>query len=127
MNFINGKRILLVDDEASVRDTLRFLLTSLGGEVTEAEDGAGALAHYRRGRFDVVITDYNMSHMRGDELAAAIKTLNPTQRIVMISGFPERVLRSGRRPDTVDAILAKPCRLEDLLAVLHENPGEVVA
>lgn len=108
------RRALLADDEEGVRQVLRMLLESLGLEVTEAINGRQALEFYRREKFDVVVTDYNMPEKRGDALAQEIKVLNPQQRVVMISGFAGRILHHGKLPACIDVLVPKPCTLKEL-------------
>lgn len=116
MKRLEGKRILLVDDEESIRSTLFIMLGEVGGaSVTEAGNGAQALALYQTTQYDCVVTDFNMPGLKGDALALAIKTTNPKQRVVMVSGFAESVLVNGRLPWFIDALVSKPCRMDDLL------------
>ena len=112
------QRILVVDDEPYVCDALRMMLTIDGHEVATASNGAEALTLYAPQRFDVVITDYSMPRMKGDELAVAIKARNPDQPIVMITAFTE--LLSGNKTGVpgVDALISKPFRLEQLREAL---------
>jgi CheY-like chemotaxis protein len=105
------KRILLAEDQPEVRETVKLLLGMDGHAVTEAGDGREALASFRHGQFDLVITDYAMPLMRGDELAASIKQLAPEQPILMITGSVEKF---GLPESTVDVLLHKPFALEDL-------------
>ncbi|MGO9244160.1 MAG: response regulator [Verrucomicrobiia bacterium] len=104
-------RILLVDDQRSVRETINFLLRLDGHTVAEAGTGAVALDLFMREHFDLVITDLEMPNMNGNELAARIKQVSPTQPILMITAYADR-LRESDNP--VDAILDKPFQIEDL-------------
>lgn len=108
---IFGKRILLVDDEPEARRMFRLLLSLDQHVVTEAADGKEACRIYAPGDFDLVITDYDMPEMKGDELAQTIKCLVPTQRVIMITGVPWR-LAGPENP--VDAVLIKPVSLDEL-------------
>jgi CheY-like chemotaxis protein len=109
------RRILLVDDQRSVREAIGFLLRLDGYAVIEAADGALALDMFLQERFDLVITDLEMPNMKGTELAARIKQISPNQPVVMITAYAER-LRAA--PNPVDAILDKPFQLKDLRRVL---------
>jgi len=103
-------KMLVVDDEPDVCDCIRLLLTYEGHEVISANSGKAALAEFENGKFDVVVTDYFMPGMKGDELAAVIKLRSPGQPVMMISGFaPDR-----DRLSAVDFLLSKPFGLEDL-------------
>lgn len=106
-----GKRILLADDEAGVRAALKMVLRVDQHSVTEARDGREALDLFAPGRFDLVITDYSMPRMQGDEVAINIRRLAPGQPIIMITAHADQ-LRGTNNP--VDAILSKPFTFEDL-------------
>ena len=105
------KRILLVDDQQSVREAISLLLSLDEHEVVEAADGVEALDLFRRGHFDLVITDFDMPNMKGNELAASIKRVSPSQPILMITAYATQL---GESDNPVDAILSKPFQLRDL-------------
>ncbi|MGO9199622.1 MAG: response regulator [Limisphaerales bacterium] len=105
------KHILLADDQQEVRHTITLLLRLDEHTVAEAKDGREALGMFTQGRFDLVITDYSMPEMRGDELAANVKLLAPSQPILMLTGSAE-MLDGISLP--VDALLRKPFSLGDL-------------
>ena len=105
------KRILLADDQPEVRETIKMLLGMDEHTVDEARDGQEALSLFEPGKFDLVITDYAMPVMRGDELATSIKQLAPAQPILMITGSAEKF---GGAKVAVDGLLNKPFGFEDL-------------
>jgi CheY-like chemotaxis protein len=111
-----GKRILLVEDERSVRDTLRQLLRLDDHTVVEANNGAEALRLFVQDRFDVVLTDLVMPFLKGTELAARIKQLVPDQPILMITAYGIK----ASRHNGIDAVLRKPFDLEQLRSALAE-------
>jgi CheY-like chemotaxis protein len=79
--------------------------------VTEAVNGKEALDLFAPDRFDLVITDYLMPLMRGDELARSIKRLAPSEPVLMITGSAAEL---GRIQTSADAVLNKPFRFEEL-------------
>ncbi len=108
------RRILVVDDEPFVCDAVKMMLKFDGHLVETAASGKDALALFEPGKFDLVITDFEMPAMKGDKLAAAIKARAPRQPIVMITAF-EEMLRSSAHPLTgVDFVISKPFLLENL-------------
>ncbi len=111
------KRILLVDDQRPVRDAINLLLGLDGHTVVGAATGAEALALFKPGHFDLVITDFEMPQMRGDELATRIKQVSPSQPILMITAYSERLADAD---NPVDAVLNKPFQLEDLRRAMAE-------
>jgi CheY-like chemotaxis protein len=105
------KRILLADDQQSVREAISLLLSLDEHTVVEAVNGAEALDLFRGDQFDLVITDFEMPKMKGNELAARIKQLSPAQPILMITAYAEKL---GGSDNPVDALLNKPFQLQDL-------------
>jgi CheY-like chemotaxis protein len=114
---IRGKRILLVDDEESLRACLRMVLELEGVQVTEASNGAEALHLFALGEFDLVITDFQMPLMQGNELAVNLKRLAPWLPILMVTASG-RARREAENP--VDALLSKPFDLADLRCTLRK-------
>jgi CheY-like chemotaxis protein len=106
-----GKRILLADDQQEVRELTRMMLDMDEHVVTEAANGREALDLFAPDRFDLVITDYLMPVMKGDELARSIKRLAPSEPILMITGSAGEL---GGMQMSVDAVLNKPFRFEEL-------------
>jgi len=109
-----ARRILVVDDEPFVCDAVKMMLTFDGHEVQTATNGADALSLYDQQKFDLVITDFAMPKMKGDEFAAAIKARNPQQPVVMITAYAEMLQSSGTVLSGVDFILSKPFFLDNL-------------
>ena len=120
------RRILVVDDEPLVCDAVKMMLHFDGHEVETVGSAREALAMLEKDSFDVVITDFEMPGMKGDELAAAIKTRNPKQSIVMITAYAEMLQASGNRLTGVDSVISKPFLLENLreaIAKVTSLPG----
>lgn len=112
-----GKRILLVDDQRPVRDAISLLLGLDQHTVIGAANGAEALALFKPDHFDLVITDFEMPQMKGNELAARIKRVSPSQPILMITAYAKRL---DEADNPVDAVLSKPFQLEDLRRAMAE-------
>jgi CheY-like chemotaxis protein len=111
---IPQRRILVVDDEPFVCDALKMMLNFDGHEVETAGSGNEALERFEVGKFDLVITDFSMSPMKGDELAALIKSRAPKQPVVMITAYAEILQSSGNALTGVDYVISKPFLLENL-------------
>jgi CheY-like chemotaxis protein len=112
------RRILVVDDEPLVCDAVRMMLDFDGHVVKTAGNGKEALAMLEKDQFDLVITDFEMPAMKGDELAAAIKARRPKQPVVMITAYAEMLKSSGNPLTGVDLIISKPFLLENLRAAI---------
>ena len=108
----------MVDDEPTVCKAIQMMLRYYGHQVETACDGATALAMYEAGPFDLVITDYQMPEMKGDQLIAEIKRLRPEQRIILATAFAEDFLVYGKPTGGVNHILTKPFSLEELRAAI---------
>jgi CheY-like chemotaxis protein len=115
-----ARRILVVDDEEAVCDSIRRLLALDQHEVESATSSNGALAAFQTGKFDLVILDYEMPGMKGDKLAAAIKAKAPQQPILMITAHGESLRHSGDFPLAVDLVLSKPFGLQELREAVRQ-------
>jgi CheY-like chemotaxis protein len=104
-------RILLADDDQDVRTTLKLVLDMDHHSVEEAGDGLEALELFHSQRFDLVITDYLMPRMSGDQLAGEIKKQTPSLPVIMITANADLL------PDPVpgvDFLLPKPFQIAEL-------------
>jgi DNA-binding response OmpR family regulator len=109
---VSRKRVLLVDDESGVRVAVKLLLEALFDyQITEASNGREAVEVFSREKFDLVITDYAMPEMKGNQLAIEIRRVAPKQPILMITAFADQ-LRGAENP--VDDILNKPFSAREL-------------
>ena len=117
------KRILVVDDEPFVCDAVKMMLAFDGHLVETALSAREALEKFSAGQFDVVITDYSMPAMKGDELAAKIKSIKPGQAVVLITAYAE-MLRAADAPlHGVDFMISKPFLLENLREAIAKTTG----
>jgi CheY-like chemotaxis protein len=107
-------KILVVDDESSVCQAIKMLLKHDGHEVQVAASGPEALTLFAAGGFDLVITDYSMQDMKGDELAGKLKKLQPGLPIIMATAFAADLQASGSVDEDVNLILNKPFSLTEL-------------
>ena len=80
------KRILIVEDYASIRETMARLLTSAGYEVSKAEHGFSALLQLKRGVPDLILSDLNMPQMSGFEFLSVVRRRFPQVLVVAMSG-----------------------------------------
>jgi PAS domain S-box-containing protein len=109
-------RILLTDDERSVRRSLALLLRASGHEMIECEGGREAIAWYtsEQGRVDVAIVDMMMPDMTGRELIARLRGLNPRLPIIVSSGYSAGADLDGLREQEGIHFLQKPYTTDEL-------------
>jgi CheY-like chemotaxis protein len=122
---VPAKRVLVVDDDQLVCDSVRLMLALDGHTVETVSNAKTALEVFQKGKFDLVMLDYEMPGMNGDELAAAIKALNLNQPIVMITAYPEMLAMSGTPLVGVDLLIKKPFDLQEVrnaVAKLFSRP-----
>ena len=118
-----GERILVIDDEESIRDTACEVLTSAGYEVVTTIDGARAAAVLNAGfeHFDLVITDYDMPGLDGGAVVKIVRTRSPATKVIVISGFVEQADGNhGRKLPMGDLTLAKPFSADSLLQAVQQ-------
>jgi DNA-binding response OmpR family regulator len=112
-------RILVIDDDESLRRALVRALGSVPHDVLEAGDGRRGMDLARRGFPDLVITDITMPDQEGIQTIRELRDLDPDLPIIVISGEP-RVGAYDPLDDSrhlgADAALAKPFQMGDLLA-----------
>jgi DNA-binding NtrC family response regulator len=112
-------RVLVVDDDAGVRYTLREILSSDGIEVDEAEDGAAALARFEASPVPLVIADLRMPRMDGMELLRRLVARAPAPRVVLITAHgSERQAVKAMKAGAWD-YFRKPFENDELLAVVR--------
>ncbi len=109
-------RILLVDDEESVRAFVNRALHHAGHEVTEARNGADALQHLAAAPlpFDLLLTDIAMPVMDGIALALKAAKDYPELPILMMTGFDAEKARAHNLHLLVHEVLSKPFSLDEL-------------
>ncbi len=114
--------LLLVEDEASVRQASGQFLTRSGYTVLEATDGEDALRASREhvGRIDLMITDVVMPRMGGPRLAERLAEERPDMRVLFVSGYAESTVLKHGKIDVTTRFLQKPFSLNDLARKVRE-------
>ena len=118
-------RVLLVEDEDSVRNFAARALTRQGYEVLEATTGVEALEIVERekGRIDIVVSDVVMPEMDGPTMLNELRKGNPDLRVIFVSGYPDDRFKSSLTPGQQFAFLPKPFTLPQLAAKVKEELG----
>jgi two-component system, cell cycle response regulator CpdR len=107
-------RILLAEDDDSMREYLARALERTGYGVTAVESGIAALALLQQGGYDLLLTDIVMPELDGIELAQRASALHPDMRVMFITGFAAVTLQNGAMPPEAK-VLSKPFHLRDLV------------
>jgi PAS domain S-box-containing protein len=117
----SGELILVVDDEAPVRETIRTALEASGYRVAMAADGADGLDVFQaRGtEIKAVLTDMMMAVMNGPTMIGRLRALSPHLVVVGMTGLPERSGVKGLETLEVASLLTKPFSVEELLRTLE--------
>ena len=108
-------RILLIDDDQSVRHQIAFLLKRRGYEVKAARDGEDGLRLYRQGEFDLVLSDVRMPGLDGMGFLKAIGGREADAAVIMMSAYGDNELAREAVGAGADDYLNKPYKNEDLL------------
>jgi CheY-like chemotaxis protein/anti-sigma regulatory factor (Ser/Thr protein kinase) len=125
-------RILLVDDDPLVLEACKSVLETDGHAVVTAEGGAAGIDTFRQAcagtqKFDLVVTDLGMPHVDGRQVAAAVKAVEPSRPVIMLTGWGHRLRAEDEIPEFVDRVLGKPPKLQDLRIALSELTSGSVA
>lgn len=119
----NPMRLLIVDDDPFVLDSMRAVLELDGHAVTEANGGKEGIEAFRESvrsnmPFDVVITDLGMPYVDGNEVSRTIKKMSPATHVILLSGWGQRMKTGTEFMAHADSYLEKPPKLEDLREAL---------
>ncbi|MFT5509451.1 MAG: two-component system cell cycle response regulator CpdR [Hyphomicrobiaceae bacterium] len=108
------RRILLAEDEDSMRGFLERALTNAGYEVAAFANGVEAYARLQEEPFSLLLTDIVMPEMDGIELARKASEFDPTMKIMFITGFAAVTLNTDAAPNDA-RVLSKPFHLKQLV------------
>ena len=110
--------ILIIDDEADVRELVADVLAGLGHSVTVAGGGREGLARFETGRYDLVLTDLGMPDFNGWDVARAVKASRPDVPVLLLTGWADAA--SPADVPRVEGIIKKPFDLKQLAAVVSQ-------
>jgi CheY-like chemotaxis protein/anti-sigma regulatory factor (Ser/Thr protein kinase) len=108
-------RILVIDDEEFVRDVLSRTLAQVNHQVTLAEDGEKGIQLFKKGKFDMVLTDLGMPGMSGWEVCRTVKKISPRTPVGMITGWGIEMSRSKMEEYGLDFFISKPFDFSQIL------------
>jgi two-component system response regulator AtoC len=114
-------RILVIDDEESIRRTVSMTLQHAGYHVETAENGKQAIEKSAANFYNLALIDIRLPDMQGTELLTALKETTPRMIKIILTGYPalENAVRAVNKH--ADAYLIKPVNTDELLKVIKEN------
>ena len=121
-------RVLLVDDDPALLESLRSALQDEGHKVHTTNGGQAGIDAFREAQragkpFDIVITDLGMPYVDGRQVVASVRAMSPTTPIILLTGWGQHVVNEQDRPPQVDRLLGKPPRIRELRSALAELTG----
>jgi DNA-binding NtrC family response regulator len=125
MNSNGHKRILIVDDEESIRTLLKHTFEERNDyHAVTAPDGFIAIDLLRRQGFDLVLTDWRMDDMDGLALAEAVQSISPDTRILLMTGSITSELDDAVKSLRLDGWVKKPFTLPHVLNLVEQVIGQ---
>jgi nitrogen-specific signal transduction histidine kinase/ActR/RegA family two-component response regulator len=127
----NGELVLVVDDEASIREVTKQTLESYNYTVVTASDGAEGVVRFTENRDAIclVVTDIMMPVLDGKHMIASLRKINPKIKVIASSGLIDKTMTNIDEKIPVDAFIDKPYTAEKLMelvtAVLRNNSHTV--
>lgn len=115
-------RVLLVDDDTSVLLVNELILTKLGYQVIANSNSMEALELFKDlpTQFDLVITDYRMPHLNGDQLSRQILQIRPEIPIIMCSGFASEFSSKDAKELGIEWFVRKPLLKKDFVELIEK-------
>jgi CheY-like chemotaxis protein len=111
-------RVLVIEDDAAIREALVALLRDRGYIALAAADGPAGLAVVEREPVDVVFTDLAVAQVSGFDVARAVKRLRPGTPVVLVTGWPGRLDEADVAGSGIDRVIEKPVGAAEMLAAL---------
>jgi CheY-like chemotaxis protein len=117
---VRGTRVLIVDDDADLAESLAEVLLDHGCDVSVADHGQEAVERACAQEFDIIFMDVRMPVMNGVDSFFAIRSIKPQARIVMMTGFKEKFVERAIQAGA-EGPLYKPFAIEEMLALIESG------
>jgi two-component system response regulator PilR (NtrC family) len=111
-------KILIVDDETSMRNLFTIMLTKEGYDVDAAEDGVAAMSLVEKKIYDLVITDIMMPKMKGTELLKMVKEVHPETVVIMITAYASTESAVEAMKEGAYDYITKPFNVEEIKVII---------
>jgi signal transduction histidine kinase/AmiR/NasT family two-component response regulator len=115
-----GARILVIDDEDSVRKILYQMLKAKGCEVVLASDGEEGIERFKQEPFDLVFTDLGMPKISGWEVGKALKEIDPKVPVALITGWGMELNKERMKESGIDLVVSKPFNFDQVIQLVSE-------
>ena len=121
-----GGKVLMIEDEESVRKLTATMLVALGFTVLTAQDGVEAVEVFKQHQAEIrcVVTDLTMPRRNGWETIAALRALRADLPVILASGYDESSVMAGQHPEQPQVFLGKPYTPKDLHDALGRAIGD---
>ena len=113
-------RILVIDDDTPIRETLSLALETAGFKVDSAKNGQEAIAKSFENFYNLAIVDWRLPDIEGTKLLGELKETTPPMAKILLTGFPSMDNAIDAVNNSADAFLVKPVKLEDLVSKIKE-------
>ena len=109
----------MIEDEETIRRFLKNALSRLGHRPRITVDADEGLSAFREERFDVVMTDFGLPGMNGEEVARAVHRASPQTPVILLTGWSSQLTAEGHPLEGVTQIIGKPVTLQVLAKTLE--------
>lgn len=115
------EKILLVDDEQIILETMGDDLREAGFDVVEARNGLEGIRQFKSGSIDLVISDLMMDEMDGFEVLKEIKRISPNTPVIIITGYPSNKAAKQALMMGASDIIIKPSGMEQIFQAIRRH------
>ena len=119
-----AKKILIIDDDENIRESLSLVLENEGFTVDTASDGEEAISKSFENFYNLAIIDWRLPDIEGTKLLTELKQTTPRMRKIMLTGFPSIDNAIDAVNNYADAFLVKPVKFEELFTKINELLSE---
>ena len=113
-------KILVIDDDTPIRETLSLALETAGFKVDSAKNGQEAIAKSNENFYNLAIVDWRLPDIEGTKLLGELKETTPRMAKILLTGFPSLNNTIDAVNNSADAFLVKPVKLEALVSKIKE-------
>ena len=121
------KKILVIDDDAGIREFLKTFFEEREYDIETAFDGQDGVEKFKKGSYDLVMCDMLMPRMIGMNVLKTIKEIKPDQRVIMMTGVKEDSMMANAKTLGCQLYLTKPVKLAELETRVAECFGETAS